>query len=118
MARNALTYSQKAQIETMVEDMLKQGIIKPSTSPFSSPIILVKKKDGTWRFFTDYRAHNANTIKDNFPLPTIDELLEDLYGAQFFSKLDLRPGYYQILMNPKDRHKNALEHIIDTMNGL
>ncbi|CAJ2641138.1 unnamed protein product [Trifolium pratense] len=75
-------HSQKAQIEIMIQDMLQQGIIQTSTSSFSSPIVLVKKKDGTWRFCTDYRALNAITVKDCFPIPTVDELLDEFSNWQ------------------------------------
>jgi hypothetical protein len=100
-------------IDNHIEMMLKYDVIEESTSPYSSPILLVKKKDGTIRFCVDLRFVNDITIKDKFPIPSIEQTRDYLNGAKYFSTLDFISGYWQIPIREKDRHKTAFT----TQNG-
>ena len=98
---------QREEMRRLLNDMLERDVIQPSASPWASPVVLVRKKDGSLRFCIDYRRLNAVTRKDAYPLPRIDDTLETLAGSHWFTTLDLLSGYWQVEMAKEDREKTA-----------
>lgn len=104
----------KDKLECQCTTMLEQGLIRRSSSAFSSPVLLIKKANGSWCFYVDYCALNTITIKDAYLILVVDEHLNELHGARFFSKLDLHSSYHQVCMNATDVEKM----VFWTHNGL
>ncbi|KAJ9545162.1 hypothetical protein OSB04_024869 [Centaurea solstitialis] len=102
-----LAPSELKEMLAQLQELLDKGFIRPSTSPWGAPVLFVKKKDGTMRMCIDYRELNKVTVKNKYPLPRIDDLFDQLQGAKFFSKIDLRSGYHQLKVRKEDIPKTA-----------
>ena len=108
-----LPFHQRSMVKQMLDDMLSKEVIEPAAGPWSSPIVLVPKKDGSIRFCVDFRRLNSLTKKDAQPLPRIDDTLDALSVARWFSTLDLASGYWQVEVDPADKEKTAFVYLND-----
>jgi hypothetical protein len=107
----------KDEIEKEVKELLAMGHIRPNRSPFASSVVLVLKKDGTLQMCINYRVLNKKMIKNPYPIPCIDELMDELHGVVFFSKIDLRSGYHQISIREQGlrrQHSDAISDILSS----
>ena len=95
------------ELKEQLQELLDKGFIRPSTSPWGAPVLFVKKKDGTLGLCIDYRELNKVTVKNKYPLSRIHDLFDQLQGAQYFSKIDLRSGYHRFLIKEADVPKTA-----------
>ena len=95
------------ELKEQLQELLDKGFIRPSASPWGAPVLFMKKKDGTMRLCIDYRELNQVTVRNKYPLPRIDDLFDQLQGAQVFSKIDLRSGYHQLKIKGEDIPKTA-----------
>ena len=95
------------ELKEQLQELQEKGYIRPSSSPWGLPVLFVRKKDGSLKMCIDYRSLNEVTIKNKYPLPRIDDLFDQLQGAKYFSKIDLRSGYYQLKIRPSDVLKTA-----------
>ncbi|GJP37624.1 hypothetical protein CLOM_g22013, partial [Closterium sp. NIES-68] len=102
-----LTQPELQELRDQLDYLLAKGFVQPSTSPFAASILFTPKKDGGLRMCIDYRALNRVTIKSRYPIPRADELIDQLRGACYFSKIDIRGGYHQIRVFVDDCHKTA-----------
>ena len=102
-----LNNTRMEELKRQIEVLLEQGWIRPSSSPFSAPVLFVPKKDGQWRMCIDYRALNKITVKNRYPLPKVEELMDRLHRACYFTKLNLYSGYHQIKLREEDIQKTA-----------
>ena len=103
-----MTQSDTEEAGRIIKELLEKGFIRPSRSPWGAPMFLVDKPDGSKRMVIDYRALNSATVRNRYPLPRVDELFDQLQGAKYFSKIDLRTGYWQIRMADEAVEKTAL----------
>ena len=102
-----LSYAELDEMKKQLQELLDKSYIRPSSSPFGAPVLFVRKKDGSFRMCIDYRALNKATVMDRYPLPRIDELIDRLHGAQWFTKVDMAQGYHQLRVREEDVHKTA-----------
>jgi hypothetical protein len=107
MAPYRMSASELGELKKQLEELLEKKCIRPSVSPWGAPVLLVKKKEGSMRLCIDYRLLNKVTIKNKYPLPRINDLMDQLVGACVFGKIDLRSGYHQIRVKAEDISKTA-----------